>query len=242
MALSFQGAPCPPDSMLMGVRWSVAYPFSYRHVEELLEERGVPSDHATIPRWVVKDSPLLEEAFHRPQAPGGVSGRLDETYMQGKGQWYSLYRAVAKTGQPIAFLLPEQWDEQAATRFLTKASRRHGGPQKITLDGSAAKEAALKSYHEESGTASASRQIQYLHNSVEQDQRGGKRVTRSMVGFKSFDAAPGTLVGIARMHMIKKQQRMGRGRRRGPHGGRTVLRPRCFIPTQTGATAPVMTS
>ena len=52
MALSFQGAPCPPNSMLMGVRWSVAYPFSYRHVEALLEERGVPSDHATIPRWV----------------------------------------------------------------------------------------------------------------------------------------------------------------------------------------------
>src|SRR5712691_13047543 len=34
--------------MLMGVRWYVAYPFIYRHVEELMEERGVPVDHATI--------------------------------------------------------------------------------------------------------------------------------------------------------------------------------------------------
>jgi len=36
----------------MGVRWYVAYPWSYRHVEERLEERGVPIDHATIQLWV----------------------------------------------------------------------------------------------------------------------------------------------------------------------------------------------
>jgi putative transposase len=33
---------------------------STRHVEELLDERGVSVDHATIQRWVVKSSPLLE--------------------------------------------------------------------------------------------------------------------------------------------------------------------------------------
>jgi putative transposase len=36
--------------MLMGVRWYVAYHLSYRHVEELMEERGVPVDHATLQR------------------------------------------------------------------------------------------------------------------------------------------------------------------------------------------------
>ena len=46
-------------------RWYVAYPLSYRHVEELMAERGVSVDHATLQRWVVKYSPLLEEAFHR---------------------------------------------------------------------------------------------------------------------------------------------------------------------------------
>jgi len=38
----------------MGGRWYVAYPLSYRHVEELMEERGVAVDHATIQRWVVQ--------------------------------------------------------------------------------------------------------------------------------------------------------------------------------------------
>ena len=166
MAISFKGAHFPPDIILMGVRWYVAYPLSYRHVEELLEERGVPIDHATIQRWVVKYSPLLEEAFHRRKRPVWVSWRMDETYIKVKGQWYYLYRAVDKTGQTIDFLLTEQRDEQAAKRFLTKAIRRHGVPEKITIDGSAANEAAIKSYNDEPGTAIVIRKRKYLNEVV----------------------------------------------------------------------------
>ena len=85
MAISFKGAHFPQDIILMGVRWYVAYPLSYRHVEELMEERGVLLDHATIQRWVVKYSPLLEEAFHRRKRPVWVSWRMDETYIKVKG-------------------------------------------------------------------------------------------------------------------------------------------------------------
>jgi putative transposase len=179
---------------------------SYRHVEELMEERGVPVDHATIQRWVVKYSPQLEEAFHRRKRPVWVSWRMDETYIKIKGQWYYLYRAVGKTGQTIDFLLTEHRDEQAAKRSLTKAIRRHGVPEKITIDGSAANEAAIKSYNAEHGTTIEIRQIKYLNNIVEQDHRAVKRVTRPMLGFKAFEAAQCTLVGVELMHMIKKRQ------------------------------------
>jgi transposase-like protein len=184
----------------------VAYPLSYRHVEELLEERGVPVDHATIQRWVVKYSPLLEEAFHRRKRPVWISWRMDETYVKVRGQWRYLYRAVDKTGQTIDFLLTAERDEQAAKRFLTKAIRRHSVPEKITIDGSAANEAAIKSYNEEHGTAIAIRKVKYLNNIIEQDHRGVKRVIRSMLGFKAFGAAQDTLVGIELMHMIRKKQ------------------------------------
>ena len=82
MAISFKGAHFPQDIILMGVRWYLAYPLSYRHVEELLEERGVPIDHATIQRWVVKYSPQLEEAFHRRKRSVWISWRMDETYIK----------------------------------------------------------------------------------------------------------------------------------------------------------------
>jgi transposase-like protein len=209
MAISFQGAHFPPDVILMVVRWSVAYPLSYRHVEALLEERGLPIDHATIQRWVVKYSPLLEEAFHRRKRPVWVSWRLDETYTKVKGQWRYWYRAVDKTGQTIDFLLTEQRDEAAALRFLEKATRRHGIPEKITVDGSAANEAAIKRCNEECGTAIEIRKRKYLNNIIEQDHQGLKRVTRPMLGFKAFDATQSTLTGIELMHMLRKGQLAG---------------------------------
>src|SRR2546427_2502579 len=204
--LSFKGAHFATDIILVGVRWYVAYPLSYRHVEELMEERGVPVDQAAIQRWVVKYSPQLEEAFHRRKRPVWVSWRMDETYIRVKGQWYYLYRAVDKHGQTIDFLLTKHRDERAAKRFLTKAIRRHGVPEKITIDGSAANKAAIESYNEEHGTAIEIRQIKYLNNIVEQDHRAVKRVTRPMLGFKAFEAAQCTLAGVELMHMIKKRQ------------------------------------
>src|SRR3989449_1542021 len=123
--------------------------------------------------------------------------------------WYYLYRAVEKTGQTIDFLLTRHRDERAAKRFLTKAIHRHGVLEKITIDGSAANEAAIKSYNEEHGTAIVIRQVKYLNNVVEQDHRGVKRITRPMLGFKAFDAAQSTLVGIALMHMLRKGQLAG---------------------------------
>jgi putative transposase len=206
MAISFKGAHFPKEIILTGVRWYVAYPLSTRHVEELMQERGVSVDHSTINRWVVRYSPQLEQAFHRRKRPVWISWRMDETYIPVKGEWRYLYRAVDKHGQTIDFLLTEQRDEQAAKRFLTKAIRRHGVPETITIDGSAANEAAIKSYNKERGTAIAIRQIRYVNNIVEQDHRAVKRITRPRLGFKSFEAAQGTIAGVELIHMIKKRQ------------------------------------
>ena len=131
---------------------------------------------------------------------------MDETDIKVKGQWRSLYRAVDKHGQTIDFLLTEHRDAEAALRLLKKAIRRNGVPETITIDGSDANEAAIKRYNEENGTTIRIRQVQYFNNIVEQDHRAVKRVTRPMLGLKSFEAAQGTLVGIELMHMIKKRQ------------------------------------
>ena len=53
MTVSCKGAHVPKEIMCMGVRWYLAYPLSTRHVEELMEERGVEVDHSTINRWVI---------------------------------------------------------------------------------------------------------------------------------------------------------------------------------------------
>jgi putative transposase len=206
MTISFKGAHFPKEIILTGVRWYVAYPLSMRHVEELMQERGVSVDHSTINRWVVRYSPQLEQAFHRRKRPVWLSWRMDETYIRVRGEWRYLYRAVDKYGQTIDFLLTEHRDRSAALLFLKKAIGRHGLPETITIDGSDANEAAIKRYNQEHGTVMAIRQVRFLNNIVEQDHRALKRVTRPMLGFKSFDAAQCTLPGIELMHMIQKGQ------------------------------------
>ena len=116
-----------------------------------------------------------------------------------------------KHGHTIDCWLTAQRDKEAALRFLKKAIRRNGVPETITLDGSEATAAAIKSYNEEHGTTIVIRQVKFLHNIVEQDHRGVKRVTRPMLGFKSFEAAQLALVFIKLMHMLRKRQMENEG-------------------------------
>ena len=87
---------------------------------------------------------------------------MDETYIRVKGEWRYLYRAVDTHGQTIDFLLTAHRDTEAALRFLKKAIRGGGVPEKITIDGSEANEAAIKRYSEAHGTAVIIRQVKYL--------------------------------------------------------------------------------
>jgi putative transposase len=204
--INFKGSHFEREIILWGVRWYVAYPISYRQLEEMMEERGVEVDHATLNRWVLKYTPELEKVFRKRKKAVGTSWRLDETYVRIKGEWKYLYRAVDKGGQTIDFLLTAHRDKKAALRFLKKATRHNGVPEKITIDKSGANTAAIESYNEENELDIEIRQVKYLNNIVEQDHRAIKRLIRSMLGFKSFRSAAITLAGIEIMHMIRKGQ------------------------------------
>jgi transposase-like protein len=54
---SFKDAHVAKDIILTCVRWYVAYPLSDRHVEELMQARGVSVDHSTVHRWVLQYRP-----------------------------------------------------------------------------------------------------------------------------------------------------------------------------------------
>jgi len=51
--MEFKGSHFEREVILWGVRWYVAYPISYRQLEEMMEERGVEVD---IPRSIVGSS------------------------------------------------------------------------------------------------------------------------------------------------------------------------------------------
>jgi putative transposase len=76
----------------------VAYPLSYRNIEEMMAERGVIVDHSTLNRWVIKFAPLLEQEFRYRKRLVALKWRIDETYIKVKGEWRYLYRAVDNDG------------------------------------------------------------------------------------------------------------------------------------------------
>jgi transposase-like protein len=204
--IDFKGSQFERGIILWGVRWYVAYPISYRQLEEMMKERGVEVDHSSLNRWVLKYTPQLEKVFRQCKRPVGGSWRMDETYINVKGKWKYLYRAVDKAGDTIDFLLTAKRDRKAAMRFLRKAIAQCGTPEKSTIDKSGANAAAANGYNAETDASIELRQIKYLNNIVEQDHRTVKRVTRPMLGFKSFWSAAKTIAGIEIMHMIRKGQ------------------------------------
>jgi transposase-like protein len=204
--LSFKGMRFPIDVILVCIRWYAAYPLSYRHLEEMMEERGVSVDHSTINRWAIRFLPLIEKLSRKHKREVGRSWRMDETYIKVKGIWKYLYRAVDKEGRTVDFLLTAHRDLAAARRFFEKAMRENDAPKKIAMDKSGANKAAIDEINGAMAVPITVRQVKYLNNIVEQDHRAIKRVTRPMLGFKSFRSAGNVLAGIELMHMIRKGQ------------------------------------
>ena len=68
----------PLEVMLVCARWYAAYPLSFRHLEEMMAERGVFVDHSTVHRWALKILPILALVFRRRKRPVGMSWRMDE--------------------------------------------------------------------------------------------------------------------------------------------------------------------
>jgi putative transposase len=124
----------PLEVMLLCARWYAAYPLSLRHIEEMMQERGVFVDHATVHRWSLKILPILSLIFRCRKRPVGTSWRMDETYIKVAGQWKYLYRAVDKAGDTVDFLLTAKRDTAAARRYLERVISLDGLPEKITVD------------------------------------------------------------------------------------------------------------
>jgi putative transposase len=107
-----KGAHCEQDLILPCGRWSLAYPLSDHRREARMQERGVTLDHSTIPRWVLKYAPSLENAFHRRKRPGGGSWRTDEASIKKAGrsiataQAISLVRASTASWPPSGMARP----------------------------------------------------------------------------------------------------------------------------------------
>jgi transposase-like protein len=211
----FKGRHFDRSVILLCVRWYLAYSLSLRNLEEMMAERGVEVDHATIHRWTVYYAPLVLEQFNRRKRAVTGKWHVDEAYIKVHGRWRYLYRAIDSNGDTVEFWFSERRNLAAAKRFLRKALKRHGRPGRIVIDGSQTNREAILSCDTTNQLEDRSRrglkpirirQSACLNNRIKQDHQAIKRRIRPMLGFKVMECARAVLGGIEMVHMMRKGQ------------------------------------
>src|SRR6266567_4058867 len=95
---------------------------------------------------------------------------VDETYVNVKGKWCYLYRAIDRDGNLVDSIVSEKRDMEAAKRFFKQAVDVVGhAPERVTTDGHDSYPRAIR---ETLGNAVLHRTNPYLNNRLEQDHRG----------------------------------------------------------------------
>lgn len=148
------------------------FSLSYRELEEIASIRGAKIDHATLQRWLIKFSPLIDQEV-RKRKPVRNSWRMDKTYIKVNGKWVCLYRAIDSCGDTIEFLLRKRTDAAATKAFFKKAFRHNDMPKKIVIDKIGINSSALTDFNKNLPKKQKIRILQnkYLNNLIEQDHR-----------------------------------------------------------------------
>ena|SRR6516164_9500135 len=85
----------PSDVIVLVVLWRLRYKLSLRDLTEMFQLRGFVFSYEAVRDWEAKLTPALAQALRRRRnGKVGHSWYVDETYIQVRGGWKYLYRAI----------------------------------------------------------------------------------------------------------------------------------------------------
>ena len=200
LSSAFTGFRFPPEVIVLAVRWYLRFGLSYRHLEELLAERGVEVDHVTLHRWVQRFTPLLIDAARPCRHAVGRRWFVDETYVKVAGVWRYVYRAVDGYGQVIDVYVSPRRDIVAARSFFTTAIGGHGEPEEVVTD----RAATLANVIEELLPRALHNTIKCANNRVECDHGRLKARLRPMRGLNTDRTAAVIIEGHAFIQNLRR--------------------------------------
>ena len=103
----------------------VRFPLSLRNVKDLLHERGVDVSYESVRYWWHRFGSQFANQIKKRRAGGMQSSNW---------KWHYLWRAVDHEGEVLESYVTKKRDKTAALKFMKKAMRRYGSPNKIVTD------------------------------------------------------------------------------------------------------------
>jgi transposase-like protein len=137
MGTPFSFLEYPTDIVLLVVLWRLRYKLSLRDLAEMFLERGFVFTHEAVRDWEARFASLLTDQLRaKRRGQAGQSWYVDETYVNVKGNWCYLYRAIDRDGNLVDSKLSETRDMEVAKRFFKQAVEVVGqAPERVTTDG-----------------------------------------------------------------------------------------------------------
>ncbi len=109
----------PPEIIGHAVWLYFRFALSYRDVEELLAERGVPLTYETVRQWCQKFGQGYANTLRR-RTQTGDKWHLDEVFIVINGATHYLWRAVDQDGNVLDILVQSRRNKRAAKKFFRK--------------------------------------------------------------------------------------------------------------------------
>ena len=132
--IEFKGGHFERDVILWCVRWYVAYPISYRRLEEMMEERRRRSRPFHAQSLGGQIRAVAGSAIRARERPVGSSWRMDEAYVKVKGRFsvkrvarpmlgFKSFRSAASTIAGIELMHMTRKGQLRATGKLSPAQQ-----------------------------------------------------------------------------------------------------------------------
>ena len=175
-----------PEIIRLAVMMYIRFPLSLRHVEDLLHERGIGIAHETVRFWWNRFGPLFAKSIRKQRVQNtnysNWTWHLDEVFVKINGELHYLWRAVDHEGEVLEAFVTKRRDRKAALKFLRKAMKRYGPPDRVVTDKLPSYRAALR----ELGSTSRQETGRWLNNRAENSHQPLRRREKIMNRFRSM--------------------------------------------------------
>jgi len=192
--VSFRYFKTSPEIIQLAVMLYVRFPLSLRNVEDLLHERGVDVSYESVRYWWHRFGSQFANQLKRRRAGGMQSSNW---------KWHYLWRAVDHEGEVLESYVTKKRDKKAALKFMKKAMRRYGSPNKIVTDKLRSYSAAAK----ELGCLDKQVTGRWANNRVENSHLPFRRRERAMLRFRRMDSLQKFASIHASFHNLFNSQR-----------------------------------